>query len=85
MDSFDVLVIFLSTALAIFLVLAIIFTVYLIRIAKIVNEISEKARSAVDSVESAARLFNRSAAPAAFMKILANIVESVTERRKGKK
>ena len=85
MDSFDILVIFLSTALAIFLVISIIFGIYLVKIARQVNEIAEKARNAADSVETAARVFGKTAAPAAFTKIVANIVESFSEKRKGKK
>ena len=85
MESYDILVLILSMTLAIFLVLAIVFTIYLIRIARKVDEITEKAKSAVSSVEAAAKIFEKSAAPAAFSRIVANIVESFSERKKGKK
>lgn len=82
MDAFEILVVILSIALAIFLVLGIIFMVYLIRISRRVHEISEKARSAVDNVETAARVFGKAAAPAAFSRIIANIVESWQDNKK---
>jgi len=85
MDSYDILVIILSITLAIFLILAIVFTIYLIRIARKVDEITDKAKSAVSSVEAAAKIFEKSAAPAAFSRIVANIVESFSDRKKGKK
>jgi len=85
MESYDVLVVILSIALALFLILAIVFTIYLIRIARKVDEITEKAKSAVSSVEAAAKIFEKTAAPAAFSRIVANIVESFSDRKKGKK
>jgi len=84
MDSYDTLVLFLAVALAVFLVLGIIFMVYLIRISRRVHEITEKARAAADNVESAARIFRKSAGPAVFSRIVANVVES-WRHSKGKK
>ena len=85
MDSYDILVVILSITLAIFLVLAIVFSIYLIRIARKVDEMAEKAKSAVSSVEAAAKIFEKSAAPAAFSRIVANVVESFSGKKKGKK
>lgn len=85
MDSYDILVIILSIALAIFLILGIVFMVYVIRISKRVDEITEKARSAVNNVESATRVFSKAAAPAAFSKVLANIVEGWQDSKKQRK
>lgn len=64
-QAFQILVIILSVTLAIFLVLAIIATVYLIRLLKSANRISEKAEVIVENVEQAADNFARLAAPAA--------------------
>ena len=86
MDAYETLVIILSITLAVFLILAIVFTIYMIRIARRVHEISEKARSAADSVETAAHLFQKTAGPAVFSRIVANIVESFRDKeKKGKK
>ena len=85
MDSYDILVIFLSTALVVFLILAIVFTAYLIKIARTVKQISEKAKAAASSMESAAHIFRKSAAPAVFSRIVANVVESWKSAKDGKK
>lgn len=84
MDAFEILVTILSIALAIFLILAIVFAIHLIRIARRVHEISEKARSAAGSLHAAAKIFEKTAAPAVFSRIVANVVESWQNSRKGK-
>ena len=85
MDSFDILVVILSVTLSIFLILATIFVIYLIKIARTVKEITEKARSAADSFESAANIFKKTAGPAVFSRIVANIVESWKSSKDSKK
>ena len=84
MDAFEVLVTMLSIALAVFLLLAIVFTVYLIRIARRVQEITEKARTAANSMQAAAKIFERTAAPAVFSRIVANVVEGWQKAKKRK-
>jgi hypothetical protein len=49
MDTYDILVIFLSVFLAIFLLLGIIVLVYLLRVVKTIKRLSEKAESVVDN------------------------------------
>jgi hypothetical protein len=85
MDAFEILVLMLSVMLAMFLLLAIVFGVLMIRIAKRVHEITEKARAAADSVEVAAKIFQKSAGPAVFSRIIANIVEAFQDKKKGRK
>jgi hypothetical protein len=85
MEAFEVLVVILSVVLSIFLLVAIIFTVYLIRIARRVHEISEKARAAASSMEAAAHIFKKTAGPAVFSRIVANIVESWQAKKKDKR
>lgn len=84
MDAFEILVTILSITLAIFLIVATVFTVFLIRIARRVHEITEKARAAAGSVEAAARIFQKTAGPAVFSRIVANIVET-WQAKKGNK
>jgi hypothetical protein len=84
MDAFEILVTILSIALALFLLLAIVFTVYLIRIARRVQDITEKARAAASSVQAAAKIFERTAAPAVFSRIVANVVEGWQSSKKRK-
>lgn len=85
MDAFEILVVILSIALAIFLIAGIVLLVLMIRIARRVHEITEKARAAAGHVEVAARVFEKSAAPAVFSRLVANIVESwQSSKSKGK-
>ncbi len=52
MDSFDILVIILSSSLAVFLILAIIATSYLIKLIKKMNGAADSAKTVVQNVES---------------------------------
>lgn len=75
MDSYDYLVITLSITLAIFLVLAIIATVLLIRVLKRVNSIAEKADIVVANIEEASENFKKVAGPAAAVQALINLLK----------
>lgn len=71
------LVIILSSALAIFLILAITATVYLIRILKGVDRITQKAERVVDSAEAVGTVFRKSAEQLSFVRLIRNIAELV--------
>lgn len=73
MDAFEILVIILSVTLAIFLVLAIIATTYLIKILKKVNLITEHAESVASNIESASEKFRQAAGPAALASVFAKL------------
>ncbi len=75
-DSYDILVIILSITLAVFLVLAIILTTYLIKAAKDVRDITKKAGSVVNSIESVSKAATNSG-PGSFG---AGIITSVIEK-----
>lgn len=87
MDSFDILVIILSVAFAIFLSLAIVFVVVLIKLINQLRVISKKAEEIVDDVEAVSGFFRKTAGPVAVTNLLSNIVSKVTEfsKKKGKK
>ncbi len=75
MDSFDILVIILSITLAVFLVMAIVLTTYLIRIAREISAITEKAGSVVSNIEAVSKAAT-SNGPASFLtSIIATVVE----------
>lgn len=75
-DSFDILVIILSITLAVFLVLAIILTTYLIKVAKDVREITKKAGNVVSSIEAVGKAAS-STGPASFISgIIASVIEN---------
>lgn len=83
----DILVIFLSVALAIFLLLGIILLVILIKIARHIKHISEKAEAISDKAGNVAEFLASAATPMFAGKIVSNIMESVfgrSTKRKGK-
>lgn len=76
LDSFDILVIILSLTLAVFLVLAIMLVLYLIRIAKQVSHIADKASQTVDHIET----LGKAASSSGPLSFISNIVSSVVEK-----
>jgi hypothetical protein len=79
MDSFDVLVIILSATLAVFLLVAIILTISLIKLVKQLRVISDKAEEIVNDVEAVSGFFRKSAGPVALTGLVSNIVSKVAE------
>jgi cell division protein FtsL len=75
-DSFDILVIMLSLTLAVFLVLAIMLVLYLIRIAKQVSNITDKASKTADHIEA----IGKAASSVGPLSFITNIVSSVVEK-----
>lgn len=84
MDSYDILVIVLSIALAIFLSLAIVLTIGLIKLVKQLRVISQKAEEIVDDVEAVSGFFRKSAGPVAVTSLISNIVSKVSEMKNKK-
>lgn len=82
MDSYDILVIVLSIALAILLVVSIIFVSVLIKLVNQLRVISKKAEEIVDDVESVSGFFKKAAGPVAVTSLVSNIVSKVTEFKK---
>ncbi len=86
MDSYDILVIILSITLAIFLVVAIILAIGLIKLVKDVRKITAKAGEIVDDVEAVSGFFRKAAGPVAITSLINNIVTTVADfNKKGKK
>lgn len=73
MDAFEILVIILSITLAIFLILAIVATVILIRILKKVESLSDRAEVIAMNVEDASAKFKSFAGPAAVISLIAKL------------
>lgn len=76
-NASEVLLIVVSSALTIFLIVAIIATVYLIKIFKNINHITEKAEKLADQAEAVGEFFQKSAGSLAVGKLVANIVNSI--------
>jgi hypothetical protein len=86
MSAAEVLVIFLSVALAIFLVLAIVLIVYLIVIAKKIKRIAETAETGVQGFVGVLANLQRAIAPAMVTRVVTEIVSRFTGgNRKSKK
>jgi hypothetical protein len=81
-----VLLIVVSSALTIFLIVAIVAISYFIGVLKQVKRLTTQAESAVDSLESAATTLRNSASPLAVLKLIGNIVNQASKmsRKKGK-
>ncbi len=80
----EVLVIIVSSVLAIFLITLIVALVYVVKILKQVRQITERAQSVAGSVEAAASTFERAASPLAVLKIIGSIVNHAEKIRKRK-
>jgi pilus assembly protein TadC len=85
MTASEVLVIFLSVALAVFLALAIILVVYLIIIAKKINQVADTAKRTVERVEGLATMAGKAFAPAMVSNFIVDTIAKFTKGRKNKK
>ena len=81
----EVLLIIVSAILAIFLLVLIAATIYVVKILRQVKRITERAETVAGSVEAAASAFGRTAAPLAVLKIISKIVKQSNRTRKGRK
>lgn len=85
MDTAEqILVIFLSTALAIFLVLAITIAIMVVRLVANLRMIAQKAESIVDSAESVAEMFKKASGPLTVMHFIRGIARAVADKQKDK-
>lgn len=80
MSSYDILVIILSTLLAIALVLSVIIGVYLAKFAKNLKEISDKAKELVDDASSVAATMRKAAAPTVVAKFVAEQISNAVKK-----
>lgn len=80
----QILVVILASALALFLILAIIATVKIIQILNHLKSITEKAEQIADKAEAVSEFFAKTAGPSALVKLFANVVDAF-RRGKSKK
>jgi hypothetical protein len=78
----QILVIILSSALAVFLVLAIIIAVQVIRLMKVLNRVANKAQEVVDSAEKTAELVRGAVGQLSVMRFVQNVVNMVQNKAK---
>ncbi len=80
--SEQILVIILSTTLAIFLIISIVAAVKVVQILNDIKRIVQKAESIADKAEAVGEFFQVSAGPAAIGKLIANIFHSHKSKNK---
>lgn len=85
MTAPEILVIILSVTLAVFLVLAIVLTAYLIIIAQKIKRIAETAEQGVQGFASMVASLQRVVAPAMVTRMFSEIIDRFTSGRKEKK
>jgi len=81
----EILVIILSTFLAIFIGLAIVLTINLMKLTKKLRSIAEHAEAAATNVEAASTMFKNAAGPLAAGKFIMNMADAVINKQKGRK
>lgn len=83
MEAQEILVVILSSFLALFLLLGIILLVLCIKIANHIKHISERAEQIADKAEDVADFFSKAATPMALGKLISNISD-VFRKKRGK-
>ena len=78
----QILVVILASALAVFLVLAIIIAVQVIKLMKALNEIALKAQEFVDSAEKTAELVKSAVGQLSLVRFVQSVVNMVHKRTK---
>ena len=76
----QILVVILASALAVFLALAIVIAVQVIRLMKALNRISEKAEQFVNSAEKTAEAVKSAVGQLSVMRFVQNIVDIVHKK-----
>jgi len=82
MTAEEILVIFLSTFLAIFLLLSIIALVSNIKLVKKLRQIADNAQVVSESVAGAAQAFRNAATPVAYGKAFANLMNMFNRNKR---
>ncbi len=83
MDTTEkILLIILASALALFLILAIVSIVLVIKMLKSINRITDKAEKFVDSAEAVGQIFKSTAEQMTFLRLIRNVAELVGKHHK---
>jgi len=76
----QILVVVLAAALAVFLVLAIVIAIQVIRLMKVLNNVATKAQEVVDSAEKTAELVRGAVGQLSLIRFVQNVVDMVQKR-----
>lgn len=86
MNTYEqILVVFLATALAVFLVLGIILLVQCIKVIRTVKRLTDKAEQLADKAEAVGDFFQHAAGPMALGRALTTIADTLWHRKDGKR
>lgn len=77
----QILLIIVSSVLALFLIVSIVLLIKIIKVVKSVNVVIKKAEHLVDSAEAATEVFKKAAAPMAFSKVFGSILDLVQKKK----
>lgn len=83
-NAAEVLLIIVSATLSVFLVVAIIAGIKIIQILGDLRRISAKAEQVIDKAEAVGEFFQKTAAPAALVKLVSNVVHMFKDDKAGK-
>ena len=78
----QILLIILTSALAILLILSIIATVIVIKLLKTIRQITDKAEKVVQSAEAVGDVFKNAAGPVGLLHVLQNLVRMIMKEKK---
>jgi hypothetical protein len=81
----DILVVFLSSFLGLFLLLGVVASAKIIQILNHIKSITEKAEKIADTAEHVGEFFKYSAGPAAIAKLIVSISDQVFSKEKKRK
>jgi hypothetical protein len=80
----EILLIIVSSILAIFLIILIAAVIYVVKILRQVRRIADRAENVAGSMEAAASALGRTATPLAVLKIIGKIMSQANKSRKRK-
>ena len=80
--TLKILIIIVSSALSVFLIVAILLIVKLIQITKSLKRIALKAEKIADSADAIGTFFKRTASPIALGRFITNIMDAVRKHNK---
>jgi len=80
----QILLIILTTALAVFLILAIVVAVMIIKLVKTLRMIADKAEKVVITAENVGEVFKQAATPLGVLRFVQGLVDVVAKHKKGK-
>lgn len=78
--STDILVVLLSIGMSIVLLFAIIALYYTIKVMRNLKSITDRAEHIAENVDNVSEFFKKTAGPVAITKLIANIVEAVRSK-----